>query len=258
MFNLRPANLLYLTLLVAVLYMQFDGLPAPFWVAVGLTGAWWAVRWLADRRRQRQRAAAMLGHAFAPAPDTGHIAKLITDLGYPLRDWIMRGHSTGATEFRVRDAWTLTRPGLQATALELQTTPGYMGLGVPLWRERHGALLLERDEAWPGFELWGEDSPDKPDKKSKTFPSRMADGRQRQAMHGCLLTAADPALAWQTFQAVWAPLDEPMGTHLFAMAQGHTLLLVWRKRPPSGATLCRWLLAATGQAGSPPQGHHPG
>ena len=51
MFNLRPANLLYLTLLVAVLYMQFDGLPAPFWVAVGLTGAWWAVRWLADRRR---------------------------------------------------------------------------------------------------------------------------------------------------------------------------------------------------------------
>lgn len=162
MFNLRPANLLYLTLLVAVLYMQFDGLPAPFWVAVGLTGAWWAVRWLADRRRQRQRAASMLGHAFAPAPDTGHIAKLITDLGYPLRDWIMRGHSTGATEFRVRDAWTLTRPGLQATALELQTTPGYMGLGVPLWRERHGALLLERDEAWPGFELWGEDSPVKP------------------------------------------------------------------------------------------------
>ena len=97
MFNLRPANLLYLTLLVAVLYMQFDGLPAPFWVAVGLTGAWWAVRWLADRRRQRQRAAAMLGHAFAPAPDTGHIAKLITDLGYPLRDWIMRGHSSGAS-----------------------------------------------------------------------------------------------------------------------------------------------------------------
>ena len=56
----------YLALLVAVLYMQFDGLPAPFWVAVGLTGAWWAVRWLADRRRQRQRAAAMLGPSRSP------------------------------------------------------------------------------------------------------------------------------------------------------------------------------------------------
>ena len=112
--------------------MQFDGLPA-LWVAVGLTGAWWAVRWLADRRRQRQRAASMLGHAFAPAPTPGTLPNSSPTwftrcaTGSCARPQ-HRATNSGCAMPDTHPPWPAShRPVATTPPLELQTTPGYMG-----------------------------------------------------------------------------------------------------------------------------------
>ena len=64
-------------------------------------------------------------------------------------------------------------------------------------------------------------------------------GRKYRLMliQGFWVEAPEPHLAWAQFFALWSHMDQSEDAALFAMAKGHDLVMVWRKRPPTAETL---------------------
>ena len=114
----------------------------------------WLWRWVADWRRSKNIAAALSGTEFFPVSERAVLVDVLQAMNPPLRDWVMHGYPTGATQYWVRNAWGAQHDDKCFTAMEVQTTPGYMGTGIPLWRVRHCALIVHSAEAWPEFMLW--------------------------------------------------------------------------------------------------------
>lgn len=144
-------NLVYLSLAVLVLTMSplaqtpfMLGVLALCLVPIALLWIW---RWLADRSRSRVRCDLLDASPYTRVADRQALSEVFSGVGYPLRDWIMQGYPTGLTQFWVRDAWAAQVDGVEIAAMELQTTPGYMGTGIPLWHVRHGALVVTGTQA---------------------------------------------------------------------------------------------------------------
>lgn len=200
----------------------------------------WLGRWLADRARSRRLRTALANGPYVEERDTQAIAEVFSTLGYPLRDWVMRGYPTGATQFWVRNAWRVENLGLRLTAMEVQTTPGFMGTGIPVWRVRHCALLVQRQQPWPEFSLWRDPAADQSpahDATTQRSVPRSAGGLKRLPLHGFMVQAVDPHQAWSLFFPLWATLGQPDDAELFAMAKNQDLVLFWRKRPPDEGQL---------------------
>jgi hypothetical protein len=139
---MTPWNLLYLALAVVVFSTMAPAALRMAGLCLVPVALLWAWRWLADRSRSSARREAMAGSRYTEVGDRKALSAQLSSFGPSLRDWIMRGYPTGLTQYWVRDAWSARHAGMDFTAFELQTTPGYMGTGIPLWRVRHGALLV--------------------------------------------------------------------------------------------------------------------
>lgn len=232
-------NGVYLVLSLGVL----STLPTALWVPISLcllpVGLLWVLRWVADWLRSKNITSALSDTVYWPVPDRSALAKVFQAMDYPLRDWVMRGYPTGATQYWVRDAWRVEQGDRRFTAMEVQTTPGYIGTGIPLWRVRHSALIVQSTQVWPEFVLWRDAAAaaklNQPSAKFKQH--RMGRKYRLMPVQDFLVEAPEPHLAWAQFFALWSHIGQPEDADLFAMAQGHDLVMFWRKRPPTAETL---------------------
>jgi hypothetical protein len=140
-------NFLYLALAVVVFYAMAPAALKMAGLCLVPVALLWAWRWLADRSRSSARREVLANSRYTEVTDRRPLSALLSSFAPPVRDWIMRGYPTGLTQYWVRDAWRARHAGMDFTAFELQTTPGYMGTGIPLWRVRHGALLVTGPQA---------------------------------------------------------------------------------------------------------------
>lgn len=227
-------NGIYLVLTLGVM----TTLPTPALVLMTLcllpVGLLWVWRWLTDWHRSKNLTSALRGTGYCPVPERAGLAKTLQNMDYPLRDWIMRGYPTGATQYWVRDAWGVEQADIQITAMEVQTTPGYIGTGIPLWRVRHSALIVRSAQEWPEFVLWRDPTAaSKTDSGAKFQEHRLGQEYRLLPIQGFWVEAKEPQLAWAQFFALWSHLGQPKDADLFAMTKGHDLVLFWRKRPPT-------------------------
>ncbi len=212
-------------------------------------GLLWAWRWVADWYRSKNITAALCGTGYCPVLEPGCLAKVLQAMDYPLRDWVMRGYPTGATQYWVRNAWCMEQADTRFNAMEVQTTPGYIGTGIPLWRVRHCALIVQSAQVWPEFVLWRDPAANS---GAKFQEHRMARKYRLLPIQGFWVEAEEPQLAWAQFFALWSNLCQSEDSDLFAMAKGHDLVMVWRKSPPTAETLeqllqgCRASAVASG------------
>ncbi len=198
----------------------------------------WVWRWVADWHRSKSITSVLSGTGYCPVLERAHLAKVLQAMDYPLRDWIMRGYPTGATQYWVRNAWCVEKEDMRLTAMEVQTTPGYIGTGIPLWRVRHSALIVQSAEVWPEFVLWRDPAAAfKSNSGAKWQEHRMGRKHRLLPIEGFWVEAEEPQLAWAQFFALWSPLCQPEDAELFAMGKGHDLVLFWRKRPPTAEIL---------------------
>jgi hypothetical protein len=256
-------NGVYLVLSLGVLATM----PTILWMPIALcllpVGLVWAWRWWADWQRSKNITFALSDTVYCPVPERSALAKVFQAMGYPLRDWVMRGYPTGATQYWVRDAWCVKQADRQFTAMEVQTTPGYIGTGIPLWRVRHSALIVQSTEEWPEFVLWRDPAAAiKSNQRSAKFQkNRMGRKCRLMPIQGFWVEAQEPHLAWEQFFALWSHSGQPEDADLFAMAQGHNLVMFWRKRAPTAETLGQLLkgyLDSATASGIPVQLVHPG
>ncbi|MEN9378139.1 MAG: hypothetical protein RL710_3296 [Pseudomonadota bacterium] len=231
----------------ALFFVVVATMPPATWVLIALcllpVGFLWVGRWVTDWQRSQGRTAVLSGTGYRSVLDRSALADVFRKMGAPLRDWVMRGYPTGATQYWVRDAWCVEQAGLQFTAMEVHTTPGYMGTGIPLWRVRHCALVVQSSQVWPEFVLWRDPAAAHPSHQpgAKFQQHRMGRKYRLLPVQGFWVEAADPKLAWAQFSALWKHLGQPEDADLLAMAQGNDLVLFWRKRPPTGETLAQLL-----------------
>ncbi len=198
----------------------------------------WLWRWVADWRRSKNIAAALSGTEFFPVSERAVLVDVLQAMNPPLRDWVMHGYPTGATQYWVRNAWGAQHDDKCFTAMEVHTTPGYMGTGIPLWRVRHCALIVHSAEAWPEFMLWRDPAAaSKSGSGATSQEHRMGLKYQRLPIQGFLVEAKEPQLAWSQFFALWSRLGQANDADLFAMAKDHDLVLFWRKRLPTAEML---------------------
>ena len=199
----------------------------------------WAGRWISDRARSRKRSDVMADSGYTPMQERDAIAEVLGSLNPALRDWVMQGYPTGSTQYWVRDAWCAERQGVLFTAMEVQTTPGYMGTGIPVWRVRHRALLVHSPREWVTFSLWRDPGSDNMRASAAEVNQRRSVGKDHHLwpMHGFMVRAADPERACDQFLSVWQALGEQPDGDLFATAVGQDLVIFWRKQPPSGLWL---------------------
>ena len=232
-------NGVYLVLSLVVLAT----LPTVLWVPIALclllVGLLWVWRWWADWHHSKNITSALSDTVYSPVPERSALAKVFQAMDYPLRDWVMRGHLTGATQYWVRDAWCVEQGDRRFTAMEVQTTPGYIGTGIPLWRVRHSALIVQSTQVWPEFVLWRDAAAAFKSNQPSAKAQQHRRGRKYRLMpiQGFSVEAPQPHLAWAQFFALWSQLGQPEDADLFAMAQGHDLVMFWRKRPPTAETL---------------------
>jgi hypothetical protein len=231
-------NAFYFVLSLAVM----STLPRPALMLMALlllpVGLLWVWRWWADRQRSEAITAALTGSEYSPVPDRAAVTQVFTALDYPLRDWVMRGYPTGLTQYWVRDAWCVEHGDRQFTAMEVQTTPWYMGTGIPLWRVRHSALIVHSAQVWPEFVLWRDTEAALTANSGAKFQERRM-GRKYPLLpiQGFWVEAEQPQRAWEQFFALWSKLGQAEDADLFAMTKDHDLVLFWRKRPPTTETL---------------------
>lgn len=198
----------------------------------------WVWRWVTDWRRSKNLTSALSETEYCAVEDSTHLEDVLRVMDYPLRDWVMRGYPTGATQYWVRDAWCVEHADMLFTAMEVQTTPGYIGTGIPLWRVRHGALIVQRAQAWPEFVLWRDPAAASTSNSGTKFEEfRMGQKYQLRYFQGFWVEAKEPQRAWAHFSAIWSQLGQPEHADLFAMAKENDLVLFWRKRPPTAETL---------------------
>ncbi len=232
-------NGVYLVLSLAVL----STMPSALWVPIAFcllpVSLLWVWRWVADWHRSKNITSALSETVYCPVPERSALAKVFQAMDYPLRDWVMRGYLTGATQYWVRNAWCVEQGDWRFTAMEVQTTPGYIGTGIPLWRVRHSALIVQSTQVWPEFVLWRDAAAElKANKPNPTFQKhRMGRKHQQMPIQGFWVEAPEPNIAWAQFLALWSQTGQPEDADLFAMTQGHDLVMFWRKRPPSAETL---------------------
>ena len=221
-------------------------------------GLLWVWRWVADGYRSKNLTTALSGSKYCPVLERASLANVLQAMDYPLRDWIMRGYPTGATQYWVRDAWCVEQADMKFTAMEVQTTPGYIGTGIPLWRVRHSALIVQSAQVWPEFVLWRDPAAAVTSNSGAKFQEhRMGRKYRLLPIQGFWVEAEEPQLAWAQFFALWSHMGQPEDADLFAMAQGHDLVMVWRKRPPTAETLEQTLqgcLASSIASGVPVHG----
>lgn len=207
----------------------------------------WVWRWWSDWQRSKNITAALNGSKYCPVPDRAALAQVFTALDYPLRDWVMRGYPTGLTQYWVRDAWCVEHGDRQFTAMEVQTTPWYMGTGIPLWRVRHSALIVHSAQVWPEFVLWRDPAAAFTSNSGTKFQEhRMGRKYPLLHIHGFWVEAEQPQRAWEQFFALWSKLGQAEDADLFAMTKDHDLVLFWRKRPPTTETLEQLLQGCLG------------
>lgn len=249
-------NGFYLVLSFCVLSTLPKALWGPMALCLLLVGLLWVWRWLTDWHRSKGLSSTLSGSVYCPVMDHVSLAEVLRTMDFPLRDWIMRGYPTGATQYWVRNAWCVKQTNLQFTAMEVQTTPGYIGTGIPLWRVRHSALIVQSTQVWSDFVLWRDPAATFKSNQSgaRSEQRRMGRKHQLRPFQGFWIEAKEPDLAWAQFFALWAHMDQPEDADLFAMTQGHNLVMFWRKRPPNAETLEQLLkgcLASTIASGVP-------
>jgi hypothetical protein len=238
-FAMNWLNGVYLLLSLGVLAT----LPSALWVPIAFcllpVGLLWVWRWVADWHRSTNITSVLGNKEYRPVPERSALAKVFQSMDYPLRDWVMRGHLTGATQYWVRNAWSVERGDKKFTAMEVQTTPGYIGMGIPLWRARHTALIVQSTQVWPEFVLWRD-----ADAESKSIQPRAKFQQHRMGrkyrlipIQGFGVEAPEPHAALALFFALWSHLNQPEDSVPFSMTQGHDLIIFWRKRPPTGEIL---------------------
>ena len=237
-------NAIYIALFLGVAATM----PPAAWVLIALcllpVGLLWAGRWVTDRRRSQRRTAVRSTTGYMPVLDRSALEEVLRAMDHPLRDWVMRGYPTGATQYWVRDAWCVEQADRQFTALEVHTTPGHSGTGIPVWRVRHCALIVHNSaQEWPAFVLWRDPTAANPSYQSGAKFQQRRMGRKHQLLpiQGFWVEALEPQPAWALFSALWKHLGQPEDADLLAMTQGHDLILFWRKSPPTGETLAQLL-----------------
>lgn len=198
----------------------------------------WGVRLAGDTLRRRRRTQVLQFANAQRVVDCSALERELKGFDPALRDWLMRGHLTGVTDYWILDAWSRESAAGKVTLMDFQNTPGYQGVGIPLWRTRHGVLLMQRDVPWPVFVVWRKDWRDSSDNSILPVPQRAINGKDYTAVIGNLVvTAPQPALAMQAVSPLLDALGLADDADIFVMSMGHSLLLVLRKQPPDALAM---------------------